>query len=299
LAFVRLLISGAVLALLFSRFAPDDVLAGLLRARAPWLAAGLAAYMTAQAVSAVRWHRIARSVGFTTPFVPCLRFYWIGMFFGLAVPSTIGADGARALLLGREPPGRARALSTVVFDRLIGLAMLFAVAVLALLLGPSGTLPRSVVATVAAVGSTLVLAWAMTPRLARLLPTRSRLRRLADEDLAPFFHDRRLLTATAALSLAVHALQIVAQKFLTEALGLDVSWGFVAIYHPLVALAAAVPLTVGGFGLREATYAYLLPHVGVGPDEAIALGLLWWAVGALAGLVGGVIYGLGGDRVRP
>jgi uncharacterized membrane protein YbhN (UPF0104 family) len=290
LALVRLLVSAAVLVLLFSRFAPDDVLDGLLRARPPWLAAGFAAYMAAQAVSALRWHRIAHGVAFTTSLGACLRYYWIGMFFGLAVPSTIGADGARALLLGREPPGRARALSTVVFDRLVGLAMLFAVAVLALLLGPSGALPRSVVVTVAAVGSALVLVWATAPRLARLLPTDARLRRLADEDLAPFFHDGRLLAAAAALSLAVHALQIAAQKFLTEALGLDVSWGFVAIYHPLVALAAAVPLTVGGFGLREATYAYLLPHV--------ALGLLWWAVGALGGLVGGAIYGLGGDRVR-
>lgn len=298
MTFVRLLVSGAVLVLLFSRFAPDEVLDGLLRANPAWLAAGFAAYMAAQFVSAMRWHRIARGVSFTTPFVPCLRFYLIGMFFGLAVPSTLGADGARALLLGREPPGRARALSAVVFDRLVGLAMLFAVAVLALLLGPSETLPRSVVTTVAGVGSALVVAWALAPRLARLLPAQSRLRRLADEDLAPFFHDGRLLAAAALLSLGVHALQIVAQKFLTEALGLDVSWGFVAIYHPLVALAAAVPLTVGGFGLREATYAFLLPHVGVGPDDAIALGLLWWAVGALGGLVGGVVYGLGGDRVR-
>jgi uncharacterized membrane protein YbhN (UPF0104 family) len=77
-----------------------------------------------------------------------------------------------------------------------------------------------------------------------------------------------------------------------------VTWGFVAIYHPLVALAAAVPLTVGGFGFREAAYAYLLPHAGVAPDDAIALGLLWWAVGALGGLLGGIVYGLGTDRVR-
>jgi glycosyltransferase 2 family protein len=296
-ALLRLIVSAGVLVLLFSRFAPDEVFEGLLRARPSWLAAGFAAYVAAQVVSAVRWHRIARGVAFATRFGACLRYYFIGMFFGLAVPSTIGADGARALLLGREPPGRARALSAVVFDRLVGLAMLFAVAVAALLLGPSHALPRGVVATVAAVGSALVLAWATAPRLARLLPEDARLRRLVEQDLAPFFHDRRLLAAAAALSLGVHALQIVAQKLLTDALGLDVSWGFVAIYHPLVALAAAVPLTVGGFGLREATYAYLLPHVGVGADDAIALGLLWWAVGALGGLVGGAIYGLGGDRV--
>jgi uncharacterized membrane protein YbhN (UPF0104 family) len=298
LTLVRLLVSAAVLALLFSRFAPGEVVAVCLRARPSWFGAAVAVYLAAQLVSALRWHGIARAVGFATARAATTRFYLIGMFFGLAVPSTLGADGARALLLGREPPGRARALSTVVFDRLVGLATLFAVAVAALLLGPTETLPRDLVAAVAAVGSALVVAWAAAPRLARVLPEKARLRRLAEEDVGPFFRDHRLLAASVALSLAVHGLQIAAQKLLTEAIGVPVSWGFVAVYHPLVALAAAVPLTVGGFGLREAAYAYLLPHAGVGPDDAIALGLLWWAVGAIGGLAGGIVYGLGGDRLR-
>jgi glycosyltransferase 2 family protein len=103
LALVRLLVSAAVLVLLFSRFAPDDVLDGLLRARPPWLAAGFAAYMAAQVVSAVRWHRIARGVAFTTPLGACLRYYWIGMFFGLAVPSTIGAGSSVSRCSSRWP----------------------------------------------------------------------------------------------------------------------------------------------------------------------------------------------------
>jgi uncharacterized membrane protein YbhN (UPF0104 family) len=274
------------------------VLEVCLRARPLWFGGGVALYLASQVVSAIRWHRIARAVGFATVRGACIRAYFIGMFFGLAIPSTIGADGARALLLGRDPPGRARALSTVVFDRLVGLATLFAVAVAALLLGPTGALPRSLVAAVTALGSALVLAWAAAPRVARLLPAGARLRRLAEEDLAPLFRDRSLVAAAVALSFGVHGLQIAAQKLLTEAIGLHVTWGFVAIYHPLVALAAAVPLTVGGFGFREAAYAYLLPHAGVAPDDAIALGLLWWAVGALGGLLGGIVYGLGTDRVR-
>ena len=295
---VRLLVSAAILALLFSRFAPAEVLGVCLRAQPLWFGAGVAVYLASQIVSAIRWQRIARAVGFATSRSQCLRFYLIGMFFGLVIPSTIGADGARALLLGRAPPGRARALSTVVFDRLVGLVTLFAVAVAALLLGPTGTLPPSLVGGVAAVGSALVLAWALAPRLARFLPPEARLRRLVDEDLAPYFRDGRLVAAAVALSLVVHGLQIAAQKLLTDAIGLHVSGSFVAVYHPLVALAAAVPLTVGGFGLREAAYAYLLPHAGIGADDAIALGLLWWAVGALGGLLGGVVYGLGGDRLR-
>lgn len=293
---LRLVVSAVVLAVLFSRFAPAEVLAVCLRASPALLGAALLVYLAAQLVSALRWQRIAAAVGFGTGKGAFVRFYWIGMFFGLAVPSTLGADGTRALLLGRGPPGRGVALSTVAFDRLVGLAMLFAVAVAALLLGPSESLPPTLVGGTAAVGSALVVAWALAPRLTRFLPAASRPRRLLEEDLAPFFRDGRLLASASLLSIAVHALQIVAQKLMTDAIGVEVSWGFVAIYHPLVALAAAVPLTIGGFGFREAAYAYLLPHAGVAPDDAVALGLLWWAVGAMGGLLGGVVYALGGDR---
>lgn len=296
LTILRVAISTVVLALLFSHFAPADVLGICLRASPAPLGAALAAYLAAQLVSALRWRRIARAVGFGAEAGVFVRFYWIGMFFGLAVPSTLGADGTRAWLLGRAAPGRTLALSTVAFDRLVGLVTLFAVAVVALLLGPSQSLPPALVSATAAVGSAIVVGWALAPRAARFLPAGSHPRRLLEEELAPFFRDARLLVSTSSLSIAVHLLQIGAQKLLTDAISVDVSWGFVAIYHPLVALAVAVPLTIGGFGFREAAYAYLLPHAGVAPDDAIALGLLWWAVGATGGLLGGVVYALGGDR---
>ena len=91
----------------------------------------------------------------------------------------------------------------------------------------------------------------------------------------------------------VHGLQILAQKLLTDALGLSVPLEFVAIYHPLVVLAAAIPITIGGFGLREAAYAYLLPLAGIASQDAVALALLWWAIGAISGLAGGAVYATG------
>lgn len=282
--------SVAVLAVLFYRVGLVDVLEICLRARPELFAGAFGLYATGQIVSALRWRALAHGIGFGTRVVECVRIYFIGMFFGLAIPSTLGADGARTLYLGREEPGQARALSSVVFDRWVGLVTLVGVAVGALLLGPSGDLPEGLVGAIVAIGAILIVGWWIAPRVARLLPDGGRVRRLIEEDMAPYFEDRRLLLNVIGLSLVVHALQIATQKILTDALGLDVPLGFIAIYHPLVVLAAAAPITIGGFGLREAAYAYLLPHVGIAPDDAVALALLWWAVGALGGLVGGVLY---------
>lgn len=282
--------SLVVLAVLFYRVGLVDVLEICLRARPERFAAAFALYTTGQVVSALRWRALAHGIGFGTGVVACVRIYFIGMFFGLAIPSTLGADGARTLYLGREEPGQARALSSVVFDRWVGLVTLVAVAVGALLLGPSGDLPEGLVGAIVGIGALLLVGWWIAPRLARLLPDGARVRQLIEHDMAPYFRDRRLLLQAIGLSLLVHGIQIATQKILTDALGLEVPLGFIAIYHPLVVLASAAPITIGGFGLREAAYAYLLPHVGIAPDDAIALALLWWAVGALGGLVGGVLY---------
>jgi len=210
---------------------------------------------------------------------------------------TLGSDAPRALYRGTRPPGRAAAFSTVLFDRLIGVVMLAAVAAVALV-GPNADLPIVLELFVLVVCLGLTAGWFSIPLVVRLLPPGQRWRRLVEEDLLPYFRDPRLLLNAAVLSIVVHVVQIVSQKLLTDALGLDVPFGFVAMYHPLVALAAAMPFTIGGFGLREAAYAALLPYGGISADDAIALGLLWWAVAALGGLAGGVVYALS-DTMPP
>ena len=282
-------VSIGLLALLFTRFDFTAIMRVCLRATPGFFLAALGLYLASQAVSALRWCNLARGIGFSATYGECLLFYTIGMFFGLVVPSTIGSDAARALYLGERPPGRTAAFSTVLFDRLIGLVMLAAVAAVALM-GPNADLPMSLELGVVAICLFLTAGWFSIPWIVRMLPPGQRWRRLVEEELLPFFRDRALLGTAAMLSLCVHVLQIVSQKFLTDALGLHVPFGFVAMYHPLVALAAALPLTIGGFGLREAAYAALLPYGGINADDAIALGLLWWAVAAIGGLGGGLVY---------
>lgn len=288
---LRVAVSVGVLGVLFYRIGVADVLEICLQASPALLAVAFLLYTAGQVVSALRWRALARGVGFELSSLEAIRIYFIGMFFGLAIPSTLGADGARTLYLGARPPGPARALSSVAFDRWVGLVTLVAVAVLALSFGPRGDLPTPLVTAIAAIGVSLIIAWSVARPAARLLASENRLRRIVEEDLDPYFGDRRLLGTTVLLSLVVHGLQILVQKVLTDALGLDVPLAFVAIYHPLVVLATAIPITIGGFGLREAAYAYLLPHAGIASDDAVALALLWWAVGAAGGLVGGLFYG--------
>ena len=288
--FARLLLSGLALAFLLNRVGVAAVADVLASTAVLPLAAGFTLYNAGQVASALRWRALAQAIGFRTGALHAIRLYFIGMFFGIAIPSTLGNNGIRALHLGREAPGRARALSSVVGDRILGLVTLMGIAALALALGPRGELPPWLSIGLGALSGSMLVGWTLAPRLVGYLPAGNRLRLLVEGDLTPLFRDRKVLLRAVTTSVAVHALHILAQKMLTVALGLDVGLDFIAIYHPLIVLATAIPITIGGFGLREATYALLLPYAGVAPDDAVALSLLWWAIGAAGGLLGGIVY---------
>ena len=109
---------------------------------------------------------------------------------------------------------------------------------------------------------------------------------MIERDLAPYWHDRRLLAMTLGWAMVVHGMQIIAQKCLACALGLDIPWTFFLVIVPLISMAATLPFSLQGIGLREASYWYYLSQLGVPREEALALGLLASAMALALGLTG-------------
>jgi len=285
---LRLCVSAAVVAYLAAQVDLTGVVGVLARVRLSLVVAGLLLYVLGQVLSGCKWSLIGTSLGLVQPLHRYVRFYFVGMFCNLFAPSTLGGDVVRGLLLGgRQHTGRA--LSSVLFDRMSGLAMLMALGAAAVLLFPGYDVPRPLVALTVGVGSALVLGWWMCPRLVRVLPPGTRLRRQVEDDLAPLWRDRRLLAAVALTSLAFHLSQVVVQWVLARAAGVTVPLSYCLVFHPLVALLAALPISVSGLGVREGGYLYFLTRIGIAESVAIGVGLLWLAVSVLAGLGGGAV----------
>jgi glycosyltransferase 2 family protein len=59
---------------------------------------------------------------------------------------------------------------------------------------------------------------------------------------------------------------------------------------PLSKLAALVPITLGGLGVREATLAALLVPFGVPPAVGVVAALLWQTVLITGGLFAGAVW---------
>jgi glycosyltransferase 2 family protein len=246
-------------------------------------------YLAGQVLSSVKWWMLGTSVGLKRPLTEYLRFYFIGMFLNVFGLSTIGGDVVRGLYLGDgRRPGLA--LNSVLFDRVSGLVILMALGAGALLAFPQYNLPRILSAACIVGGLTLVVAWWTCPRLVHLLPPGNRIRRQVERDLAPFWEDRALLVWISLISLVFHLSQVVVQWLLARAAGTSLPFSYCLVMHPMLSLMMALPLSIGGFGVREGGYLYFLTTIDVDDSIAVTMGLLWWLMTALSGVVGAAVF---------
>jgi uncharacterized membrane protein YbhN (UPF0104 family) len=274
----------------------------LAAAHLGWALLAIALYFVGQVMSAFRWWLIGRSVGLGESFVAYVRFYFIGMFFMFFGPSTLGGDFVRGLYLAEGGGRRARAFNSVLFDRLNGLVILVAIGAAAFLLFPRyrDLAPEFELMfwVTVAFGSALFFGWMLAPWLVRLLlPADHKIRRFVEVDLGPFWTDRSMLIAASTVSFFFHLVQISAQWVVSRALGIDVPFSYIGVFHPLVSALASIPISMSGIGLREGGYLYFLTKIGVDQPSAVAYGSLWLLVIIANSVIGGLVFLASGARL--
>lgn len=277
-----------------------------LDARFWLLAMGL--YLLTQGVSAVRWQMLGHTLGLGGRWRDYLGHYFVGMFFNLVLPTSVGGDVVRAWYLGRSPhpnPASQRregprvkgsgrgtaAFLSVLADRVNGFAVLIVVACTAAVCCPI-PLPGWIVATVAGMGLGCLLGLAALPLLPWLrkgLAAHPRLTQLLD-GAALCLRDRRRLVGVTLLSLVVQLANVVLAWLIGEGLGLPVPPLYYGVLVPLVSILTLLPISLNGMGLREYGTILLLAPLNVSEASAITLSLLLFAVYTATSLLGGVVY---------
>ena len=309
---LRLAVSVGLLALLF-RWGGADLSAVAARLRGarpgPLLIAFLLYAILGSLVRGFRWQALIAALGQRVPVARTTELFLVGTFFNQFLPTGIGGDVVRTLILARDGLGRARAASTVIVDRAIGILMLLAAGLVALLVAhdraPVEVAVLLVGAILAGVGGSIGLLSAHRWR-ARLVGVRLVGRLATAGPIARFVdafaeYGPRPLALSAAWSTAFTGLLIGANVAVARALGIHqadlLDWALVV---PLVALSSLLP-SVGGWGVREWTYVGLLGTLQppVSADMATAISVLFGAMNLTLAATGGVLSAWRGSVVMP
>src|SRR5262249_49915989 len=152
---------------------------------------------------------------FRTTLGQCLRYYFIGMFWNLVLPTSVGGDVVRGWCLAGKTGRRGAAYLSVFADRLNGLCMLVALACLATCVAPVPPRVAWCVGVVGGAGVCGLLAWPLVRRVGRRWQRVEQLMQLADL----YWKSPRLLLVTSLLSIIVQVANILLVWIIGAALG--------------------------------------------------------------------------------
>lgn len=295
---LRLAAAGALLAGVLAFADPSAVLAALSGADTFWLLAGLAAALLSNVASALRWHALAAWMGGDIGRSFALLTYFRAMALNALLPgAVVGGDLFRALALRRAAMPSLDAGLSVLLDRVSGLWVLLAIAALALP-AARGHLEVALPDVFALPDGLCVIAGTavlLAPLVLGLLPLDVAGGRVVSA-LARV--QARLLRAGALrqyglqmlASCLVQILSVFALACGGLSLGLDLPFSVWLAAAAPVFLMAALPVSVGGWGTREAAAIAVLAAFGVAAPQAVGVAVIYGVFGLAQAALGGVLF---------
>jgi len=290
------IVSAVLLFLAFRNIDLSSLSARLQQADVGWLCLALLTLIVQTFLIAFRWQLISAFCEIPITLSRTCRFTWIGTFFNQTLPSSVGGDAVKILLLRRDGASWTASGYSVLLDRIIGLVALSAMVVssmwfalalitdpiarIALLLIGVGTVAGFVLFLLARYGRHSSLTrWSIIRHLAQLST-------LAGDILFSI----RTGILVAVFSLAIQILAVVAAWCLGESVHVpfDLLYAFVLI--PPVILISILPISIAGWGLRETSLALAFSYVGLSRADGVLVSLLFGALLVANGAIGGVVW---------
>ena len=261
-----------------------------------WIIVAIAATFGGLLLNALRWREIGRHCDTPLTINQSLRYVMIGAFFSLALPSTIGGDAVRLWLAARAGAGLRKAAYSVLIDRAIGLIALALVVVgslpwsIDLVTDPTGRIMLLVTGLVALGGGAGFLLMGRLPWrwLTTWVVTRD-IHACAVIANRVLFHNRtswRIAAFSAVIPvLAVSSAWGVARSIAAPAT-------FVQLFQllPPVLLITMIPVSIAGWGLREAAMMVAFGYAGLPQADGLVTSILFGLVIFIAGSTGGIVW---------
>nr|WP_286009942.1 lysylphosphatidylglycerol synthase transmembrane domain-containing protein [Larsenimonas salina] len=286
---MRVTLLIGVIAIMFATLDFSHIYHTLSSPSAGWLAAGLALTVPQFLLSAWRWQLTAHALKLSLPFSVALKEYYLATVLNQILPGGIGGDITRAWRHSQDSDQKARAIHAVIIERLSGQLALLTIGLITLiahpiLLAPFDRLlhlPGIIIAPLA--GSAVIIAaglvWHFRTAAGHFL-NNVRLSLLT----------REVWLQQLASSLIIVGTYIGVFACCARALDSPLDNATLMALIPPILMAMVVPLSVGGWGVRESAAAVVWGIAGFSSSEGVAISILYGTLVLVSSLPGAVIF---------
>jgi glycosyltransferase 2 family protein len=298
---LKVSVSAGLLWLLFSRVDIGRFWAVARQSSVTWLGAALLAYAVAVLVSAWRWYQLLLIQDVRVPFWKITGSFLVALFFNNFLPTNIGGDVMRVRDTAGPAGSSARATTVVMADRIIALLGLVLFAAVGATFSSKGRLPISAwwiwAAFAAGTGASLVMLFipAVIQRGVHSLAFLnrdwiSRQIHALTNSLARFRASRLGMAQSFGAGVFVQAANVAFYVAVANALRVHVGVWDMALIVPISALVQIAPVSINGFGVREAAFTVFFTRMGLPAESALLVSLEATALIMMSSLLGAVVY---------
>ena len=302
LSTIKILISAALLYFALRKVNLYDLASRIHVESLGWIALAIAVTFLQIFLGVLRWREISGECGAPLETGQAMRFNVIGIFFNQTLPSSIGGDAVRLWLVARAGAGWRAATYSIFVDRAIGLIALAILIVASLpwsyrlITDPEGRSALLLVDFAALAGGIgfLVLGVLPWPWLKRWWATHHihACAVIANRVIFSRKHGPKI----AVLSILVHVLTVVIAWCVVRSIAAPVLFGQIFQLVPPVMLITMLPISIAGWGVREATMGLAFGYAGLVSNEGVNVSLVFGAVYFLVGAFGGLVWILSPEK---
>lgn len=295
----RLVVGAVILGIVLWRVGTGPFIDGLRSIDAAALAAALVIGLITTVCCAWRWRAVSRGLGIDVPLGRATVAYYRSLFLNSTLPGGVVGDVDRAVAHGRSSGDVSRGVRSVAWERSAGQLVQIAITVAVLLVLPSpvrGFMPAGLVIVgitgIVVLAVSRVDAGAATSRPARVLRTAAADIRtgLLARDAWPV-----VLAASAVIVIGHTATFVIAAR----TAGVPASTAELVPLALIVLAAAALPLSLGGWGPREGMAAWAFAAAGLGAAAGISAAVVYAVMALVASSPGAIVLIVAWLRTRP
>lgn len=275
---IKVLISAAALYFVFRKVDFAKSLDAIRNTHLGWFILAAIWFNLVKILGVLRLKFMVRPLGIDLPFGWNVKLYFIGAFYNLFLPGSIGGDGYKVYLLKQRYGESAtrKLVSAILLDRASGMAALFVLTCGMVLLAsyqPDWPWLRPMVI------AGMVICY----------PAYYVVLSLFFSDFRPEFWNFSAISFLTQLGMVAFA------WFLLRSLGIENDIFTYIVIFMVASVISIVPFTLGGLGARESVFAFAATFAPVDEAKGVALALLVFTVLAFSSFIGMVLNFVGKD----
>lgn len=292
---LKTVVSVSLLAYLFSKVNIQEVQDTLEKASYGYLFSAAAILLLQAMAGAVRWSMVIKIISSPVRLLVAMQIMFIGLFFNQTLPSSIGGDAMRIWHIRHHGFSLRTAINSVLLDRLIALA---ALALFMLISYPflHQLVDDPLLRLAVILAALVMIAGFATLYYFRRIPRRFYGWRITEE-IRHISAEAHQITRTprraiqiVILSIVMHAMTGIAIYEVARGLGIPIGMLECVVLTPPIGLITVLPISVAGWGVREAGMVAALAFAGIATHDALIVSILLGLLLVVISIPGGIYW---------